>query len=179
MPERESVWAKRFVGAAIIQGAVVFALMAVFMYLNEFGETGQQPSRIVAGGSVGTWVLVGFTGLLVIGVLGIGLSALFYHYIEVIRNRPYKGLNNALAWAHFVMANVGALGGGLLMVFAGFIGGSHLLTSTTSAPAVYGEVHTLIAGYVTPIGAFILLGSIGALLGGIGYVRAWFSKESA
>jgi hypothetical protein len=155
---------------------LAFALMVVLLFLAFFGEQSQSPSRIVAGGSAGTWLLVGFSGYLIVGVLAVGLSALFYHYIEVIRGQRYTGANQALAWAHLILLNVGALGGSWLMILAGYVGGSHLLSSQTPPPAVYGEVHEMIAGYILPIAAFMVIGVVGVLLGGLGYVRAWFGK---
>ncbi len=176
MQENDSIWARRFIGAAVIQGALAFGLFAFLLYLGLFGAREQQPSRIIAGGSVGTWLLVGFAGYLIVGVLGVGLSALFYQYIEGVRNKHYGGLNAGLAWAHLVLLNVGAIGASWLMMLAGFTGGSHLLSSTTPPPAVYSEVHTLIEGYVMPIAIFMGVGGLGVLLGGLGYFRAWFGK---
>ena len=176
--QHESVWARRFVGAAIVQGALAFGLFVVLLYLGLFGARNEQPSRIVAGGSVGTWLLVGFTGYLIIGVLAVGLSALFYHYIEVVQGSKYTGLNQGLAWAHLVLLNVGALGASWLMMLAGFIGGSHLLSSQTPPPAVYGEVHARIEYLIGPIAGFMATGALGVLLGGIGYVRGWMGGRS-
>jgi len=79
-------------------------------------------------------MLVGFAGYLLVGVLAVGVSALFYHYIEVTQNKPYTGLTSGLASAHLVLMNIGAIGAGWLLVYAGFIGGSHLLTSATPPP---------------------------------------------
>ncbi|MFQ5552528.1 MAG: hypothetical protein ACE5EW_02240 [Thermoplasmata archaeon] len=173
MAGTESVWSRRFFGAAIVQGGLVFVTMAIFLWLNLTAEPGQQPSRIVAGGSVGTWLLVGFTGYLIL-VVAVGLSAFFYHYVEVLRGSRYKGLNTLFAWAHLLFLNVGAIGATWLMMYAGYIGGVHLLTSSTLPPAVFGEVHALIEWTIYPIAGFILLGALGGLLGGLGYIRAHF-----
>lgn len=159
-----------------MQGAFALAIMVTFLALNLFGAKAQQPSRIVAGGSVGTWLLVGFVGYLIVGVLAVGVSALFYHYIEVIRGNRYTGINNGLAWAHLLLLNIGAAGAAWLMMIAGYTGGSHLLISQTPPPAVYGEVHAIIEWTIWPIAVFLILGALGSLLGGIGYVRAWFGK---
>ncbi len=50
----------------------------------------------------------------------------------------------------------------------GVLGGSHLLTSTTPPPAVFGEVHTLMEWTFFPIDAFILTNALGELLSGLG-----------
>lgn len=174
--EAKSAWTGRFVWAAIIQGGLAFIIIAIFMYLNLYGETGQQPSRIVAGGSVGTWLLVGFTGYLIM-IVAVGLSGFFYHYIEDIRGRFYQSwLYKGLAWGHLVLINIGAIGATWLLMIAGFTGGSHLLTSQTPPPAVFGEVHDLIAWAIDPIAAFILVTALGGLLGGVGYMLALLRK---
>ncbi len=177
MAGNESVWTRRFFGAAIVQGGLAFVLVAVFMWLNLFAESGQQPSRIVAGGSVGTWLLVGFSGYLIM-IVALGLSAFFYHYLETVQGRPYRsGLDRGMAWGHFVLMNVGAVGATWLLMLAGYIGGSHLLISTTPPPAVFGEVHALIEWTILPIGALILTTALGGLLGGLGYIHALLQKS--
>ena len=159
-----------------MQGSLAFVLVAVFMWLNLFAESGQQPSRIVSGGSVGTWLLVGFSGYLIM-IVALGLSAFFYHYLETVRGRPYRnGLDRGLAWGHFILMNVGAIGATWLLMLAGYIGGSHLLMSTTPPPAVFAEVHALIEWTILPIGALILMTALGGLLGGLGYIHALLRK---
>ncbi len=68
-------------------------------------------------------------------ILAIGLSAFFHHSLDSVRGRPYRsGLDRGLAWRHFVLLNVGAIGVTGLLMIAGVLGGSHLLTSTTPPP---------------------------------------------
>lgn len=169
MAPTESKWARRFIGAAIIQGGAAFVIASAMIFLVLYGNP--SASRIVAAGSAGTWMLVGFSGFLLVGVLGVGLSALFYHYIEVVLGKPYRGVMNALAWAHLVLMSVGAAGASWLLILAGHIGGSLLLSGTPAA-----EVHPNIVGYVLPIAGFMAVGALGVLLGGIGYVRMWFQR---
>ncbi len=164
--EGESKWARRFIGAAIIQGAAAFVLGGILLYLAIFGSPAE--SKIIAAGSAGTWEFVGLTGYLTIGVLGVGLSALFYHYIEVIRGQPYRSAANVLAWLHLVLMSVGAAGASWLLILAGHIGGSLLLQGVTAA-----DVHPQIVGYVVPIAAFMAIGALGGLCGGIGFVVQW------
>ena len=166
MVEGESVWARRFIGAAIIEGAAAFIIASMMLFLTLYGTP--SASRIVAAGSAGTWMLVGFAGFLIVGVLGVGLSALFYHYIEVIRGQNYRGATNVLAWLHLVLMNVGAAGASWLLIYAGHIGGSLLLSGIPTA-----EIHPRLVVFVTPIAIFMGLGALGVLLGGIGYMIQW------
>jgi len=172
MAERESVWARRFIGAAIIQGAAAFVIAGVMIVLSIIGSP--SASRIIAAGSAGTWMLVGFSGFLIVGVLGVGLSALFYHYIEVIRGQKYAGLANGLAWGHLILMNIGASAASWLLILAGHIGGSLLLQGLPTA-----EVHPHIVVYVLPITIFMGIGALGVLLGGIGYVIQWRKGSTA
>jgi hypothetical protein len=166
MRNGESKWARRFIGAAIVEGAAAFVLGGILLYLAIFGSPPE--SKIIAAGSAGTWEFVGLSGFLMIGVLGVGLSALFYHYIEVIRGRPYRGVANSLAWLHLVLMNVGTAGAAWLLILAGHIGGSLLLQGVSPT-----NVHPQIVAYVLPIAAFMGIGALGGLIGGIGFVLQW------
>jgi len=158
----ESVWARRFIGVAIIQGAAAFVIAALMLVLTLFGASFgiTSPSRIVASGSAGTWMFVGFSGFLIVGVLGVGLSALFYHYIEVVRGQRYDG--------NLILMNVGASGASWLFIVAGHVGGAAQLAGIPQA-----QVHERIVTFVLPIAGFMAVGAIGVFLGGIGYVLKW------
>jgi hypothetical protein len=162
----------------MVQGFIAVIAVGAALVATMFGaELGlQSPSKIIAGGSVGTWMLVGFFGHIVVGVVGVAVTALFYHHVEIHRGSRMVGLNRLLAWAHLILLNVGAAGAPALLIIAGYAGGSHMLTSKTPPPAVFGEVHQIVVGYVVPIGAFMALGAIGVLAGGLAFARAWFSK---
>ncbi|OGS45620.1 MAG: hypothetical protein A3K66_06945 [Euryarchaeota archaeon RBG_16_67_27] len=166
----ESVWARRFIGVAIIQGAAAFVIAALMLVLTLFGASFgiTSPSRIVASGSAGTWMFVGFSGFLIVGVLGVGLSALFYHYIEVVRGQRYDGNYKLLAWLHLILMNVGASGASWLFIVAGHVGGAAQLAGIPQA-----QVHERIVTFVLPIAGFMAVGAIGVFFGGIGYVLKW------
>ncbi|MEM4340863.1 MAG: hypothetical protein QW319_04910, partial [Candidatus Nitrosocaldus sp.] len=74
------VWSKRFMVAAIVQGLLVtiLTLSAVVgqMYVKP------EVSRVIAFGSAGMWFIMGYIMYIVVGVVGVAVSALFYHYLE-------------------------------------------------------------------------------------------------
>ncbi len=168
-----SVWARRFIAAALIQGLVMFVLTEILLYAD-FPFSGlTSPETIVAQGSAGTWFTVGYLGYLIVPVVGSGLSALFYHYIEVVMRRPYAGGMQYLAWGHLWIGNV-VLGAALaLLMYGGYVGGAQLFHPTMNCPALQTVsqcVHDQILGPLVPvISTLFIVGSIGPLLGGIGY----------
>jgi len=188
---QESVWAGRFVAAAIIQGGIAFAVMAGLIILSIPGVANPSPGRIVAGGdscsvritnaTAGTgtgtcsnasnWFIVGMIGYALVGVLGIAVSALFYQYLETALGAPYSGWRNITAWIHLVLGGGGSSAAALLAAYGGYQGGAALLTGQNA-----GFVHTNILGPISvPITGLMALGLLGFFLGGIGYVTAWWS----
>ncbi len=168
-----SVWARRFIGAALIQGAIMFVLTEILLYADFPFSGFVSPENIVAQGSAGTWFTVGFLGYLIVPVVGSGLSALFYHYLEVVMRRPYEGGLQYLAWAHLLLGNV-VLGAALgLLMYGGYVGGAQLFSPTMNCPppaSISTCVHDQILGPLVPIiSTLFIVGSIGPLLGGIGY----------
>src|SRR5438445_12284375 len=102
-----SRWANRFIIAAIVQGALAVGVTSYLLYDAVYGSPG--PARIVAGGSAGTWLTVGYLGYIMLGPLATAVTALFYHHIEVNLPAPYKCCPNAFAWLHLVLMHVGVV----------------------------------------------------------------------
>lgn len=177
MPEVGSVWARRFIAAALIQGGIMFVITIFLLYVdvaNLLGLPGNaftSPAAVVAGGAAGNWFTAGYLGYLLVLVVGSGLSALFYHYIEVVMGRPYTGNASYLAWVHLLVGNV-FLGGGLgLMMYGGYVGGAALADTFLGGGGWSAQdVHDLILGPLEPwIALLLLIGALGPLIGGIGY----------
>jgi hypothetical protein len=167
-------WAGRFIWAAVIQGLIALTItilivepLSYFNYSPYFA-----PSKIIADGGAGTWMFTGYVLYLVIGVVAIAATALFYFYFEDVLGLTYHGIAKVLAWGHLILMNVGVAGSMLLMIWGGYRAG---VAATATASGGLGwttlQIHENILGpLVNPIGALVLLGGLGALLGGLGFV---------
>jgi vacuolar-type H+-ATPase subunit I/STV1 len=167
-----------FLYAAIIQGAIA----AVITFLGGFGDQiGLYPvsvSRVIAGGEAGTWFIMGYVMYIVVGVVAMAVTSLFYFYIETVQGKTYAGAAKALAWAHLVLANVGVAGVAILAMVGGYLGGAAMQPSQFGGMGWNtGQVHVNILQYYTePIAAFLMLALLGFVLGGLGYILALRSK---
>ena len=167
-----SKWATRFMLATIIQGALAIGLTAWLLYSAVFGVPAA--SKIVAGGSAGTWLTVGYLGYLIAGLVATAGAAFFYQFIEVRLRKPLKGFTNALAWAHLFLWNIGVVGATWLMMHAGFRGGAAQLSVANGGlgwtGAQAGLVHSqIMAAYPPYIAVFFAVALLGALLGLAGF----------
>jgi len=175
----ESKWASRFLAAAVVQGAIGFALASVLLYLAVFGRPAA--SRIVASGGAGTWFVVGVIGYGLVGILAVAVSSLFYHHVEVTLGSPYKGWRNYTAWAHLVLGGGVGSAAALLTAYGGYTAGAALQPTNFGG---LGEdnayVHEFIlAPIVVPVAVLIGLSLMGYFIGGIGYVTAWRAARKA
>jgi hypothetical protein len=173
----QSKWAGRFIWASIIQGllAVIITILIIDP-TTLFNGSGMyySASRVIAGNGAGTWLFTGYISYLVVGVVGMAVTALFYFYIEGIRGKTYTGTTNFLAWGHLILMNVGVVGSMFLMMWGGYLAGWAAVPVASGGGGLNGgQIHEQILGQLTyPIGAFIVLAALGALLGGLGYVLA-------
>jgi hypothetical protein len=174
IPVNQSKWSSRFIWAAVGQGliAAIVTLLIVepqsYFNINSYFS----PARVIAGGGGGTWMFTGYILYLVVGVVAVAVTAMFYFYIEGLLAKPYHGLTNLLAWGHLVLMNVGVTVSMLLMIWGGYMAG-YAATPVASGGLGYTplQVHVNYLGVVEPwIGAFVLIAVIGAVLGGLGYV---------
>ncbi len=182
------MWARRFVWAAMLQGAVTFALTVLLLYMDIPGPIPGlpkyvRPSVVVAFGSAGTWLTVGYLAYIVFLVVGSAVSALLYHYVEVVLERAYASWLNVLAWAHLLVGNI-ALGGGFaLMMYAGYIGGSAMVDPNLNGGGLPFPdiIHDQYLGPIEPyILTLLIIGAIGPLAGGIGYgYQLWKERVAA
>jgi hypothetical protein len=161
-------WAGRFIWAAIVQGAILTIITVLivepwsFLNINSY----YSPSKVIAGGGGGTWLFTGYILYLVVGVIAVAVTALFYFYFEGVLGRVYHGMTNGLAWAHYILMNVGVAGSMLLMMYGGYIAGYDMSIGYSAE-----QIHVTDLGNLTdPIGALVLIAAIGVLLGGLGFV---------
>lgn len=169
-----SVWANRFIVGGILLGAVTFVVFSGLLILQ---LAGQPISRALAAGGIGTWLLVGAVGLMVLTV-AIAVTALFYRHIEVSMGRPYRGVLNILAWLHLGLLSIGGLAAALMFTYVGWIAGVGLQdTGVGGGGWTIGDVHAFAFPFADPIGVALGVAALGALLGGIGYLLAWLWRR--
>ena len=167
-----------FLYAAILQGAIA----ALITFLGGFGDQiGLYPvgvARVIAGGEAGMWFVMGYLAYIVVGVVAMAVTSLFYFYIETVLGKVYSGVSKALAWMHLVLGNVGVAGAAILAMVGGYLGGASMQPTTFGGLGwSTGQVHVHILQYYSePIAAFLLLALIGFTVGGIGYILAMRSK---
>lgn len=179
--ERKGVQSKMaglFLYAAIIQGALAAIITLVGAFGDQIHLYPVAVSRVIASGEAGTWFTVGYTIYLIVGVVGMAVTSLFYFYIETVTGRHYRGIGTALAWVHLVLGNIGVAGACLLAMIGGYLGGAAM------QPANFGgmgysttQVHVnILQYYPQPIAVFLVLGVIGFFAGGLGYLITLRSK---
>ena len=186
MEGKRSPWAPRFIGLTFVLGGIAWAIIAVLVLGNVLAgleppnyALGPASSRIVAGGGAGSWFVMGLLSYLVIGIVGLGLSALFYQHLEVTLDAPLTGWRNIAAWIHFLLGGVGAAAASLVMAWAGFQAGAALLpTNVGGGGQNVGYVHTnILAPVVLPIAVLMGVALLGYLAGGIALTMTWMAAR--
>ncbi|MDV3277067.1 MAG: hypothetical protein LYZ69_01200 [Nitrososphaerales archaeon] len=104
--------------------------------------------------------------------MSVSSTGRFYFYIEGILGRVYSGLTSYLAWGHLVLMTVGVDVSMFLMMWGGYMAGYALAPTAQGGGGLTTlQVHEQILGQLTcPIGFFIGLTALGALLRGLGYI---------
>ena len=177
--QESSPWTKRFIAASIIQGAIIVTLTA-FLVLSQISFLKPEVSRVIAAGGAGTWFTFGYIMYIVVGVIGIAVSAIFYYYIENVLEKKYNNtkLAKALAWSHIVLMNVGTTAATGMLMYAGYVSGVPMLPLGVGGKGFnQGQAHQILAPFVEPISIAILVLMLGVLLGGIGFLLMYKSKR--
>ncbi len=168
-------WAGRFIWASVVQG--ILAVAWTLFIVNPW--TVPAAAMVIASGSAGTWLTVGYTLYVMIGVVAVAVTAVFYMYIERILGRVYHGATNYLAWVHLILMNAGVIGATWLMMIGGYLGGAALLPGKVGGLGWNGgQVHENILQYYTePVFAFVLLAIAGVMAGGLGYLLSARNRQ--
>jgi len=186
MEATRSVWAGRFIGLTFVLGGAAWLIIALLVLGNVLAGMGNYAlgpasSRIVAGGGAGTWFVVGLLSYLLIGIVGIGLSALFYQHLEVTMGAPLSGRRSIGAWIHLILGGIGAAAATLLMAWGGFQAGAALLPTSLGGGGHVGDipyVHTnILEPIVVPLAALMGVALLGYLVGGIVLATAWMAAR--
>jgi hypothetical protein len=121
LDKTESVWTKRFIVAAIAQGGIIVGL-TTFLVLSQISFLKPEISRVIAAGGAGTWFTFGYIIYIVVGVIGIAVSTIFYHYTEgVINKQQYYRVNRiakGIAWSHLSFMNIGIVASAGMLMYA-------------------------------------------------------------
>jgi len=173
-PVSATKWSSRFIWAAVIQGLIATIVTVLIVQPLSYFNINLyfSPARVIAGGGGGTWMFTGYILYLVVGVVAIAVTAMFYFYFEGLMGKAYHGLTSYLAWGHLILMNVGTAGAMLLMIWGGYMAG-YAATPVASGGLGYTplQVHESFLGVVeNPIGALVLVAALGAVLGGLGFV---------
>ena len=136
-------------------------------------------SRIPCTGFVVLAALFAFFAMyIVVGVLGAGVSSLFYHHVEVVMGKRYVGGANALAWIHLLLMNVGIAGATWTMICAGYLGGVELWPTNQGGLgwSIEQVAEQVVTQFLPIVGLMLLLTGIGVLAGGIGFLITYRKK---
>jgi hypothetical protein len=168
----------KFITAAIIQGAI-FVGLTIFLVLGQISLMKPEVSRVIAAGGVGSWFTMGYIMYLVIGVIGVATSAIFYLYFERAVEKPNikNKVIDILSWIHLLLMNIGTTIGMSMMMYVGYVGGSSMLPVSVGGKGLdAGQTHHILAPFVEPIGIAILLIAFGVIAGGIGFLLRYDKK---
>jgi len=174
----QSKMAGFFIYAAIVQGAVAAGVTFLGAYGDSLGILPMSVARVIAGGGAGTWFTMGYVVYLIVGVVAMAVTSLFYFYIETVQGRTYKGIAKALSWIHLVLGNIGVAGASLAAMWGGYWAAQAVAPASSgglAGPA--GNAHLVLVVVQEPIAAFIALALLGFFAGGLGYLIAMRSKK--
>jgi heme/copper-type cytochrome/quinol oxidase subunit 1 len=170
----------RFIIAAIIQGAIIVGLTA-FLVISQISFLKPEVSRVIAAGDAGTWFTFGYILYIVVGVIGVAVSAIFYYYLEKVLGKSYNTkIKKVLAWSHLILMNVGTVATMGMLMYAGYIGGAAMLPEEVGGKGFNpAQVHGIIALFIEPISISILMLMTGVVLGGLGFLLTYRSSSSS
>ncbi len=167
----KSRWSTWFWWAAIIQGLGATLVTAIIV----LPTTTPDVAQVIVTGSVGTWFTVGYILYITVGVLAVGLTALFYHHLEVVMNKPLRGVANYLAGAHLILMNVGVAAVCAILMYGGYVAGATILP-TSAGGLELAKAIQLLDSLVGPAEVGLVVVAIGVLCGGLGFVLSYFRK---
>jgi len=170
----QSKMAGLFLYAAIVQGAIAAGITFLGAFGDQIGLLRVSVARVIASGEAGTWFTVGYLTYLIVGVVAMAVTSLFYLYIETVQGKVYRGVAKILAWIHLILGNVGVAGAALLTMIGGYLGGAAMQPPNFGGMGWNtGQVHVnILQYYPQPIAVFLALGLVGFFAGGLGYLIA-------
>lgn len=173
-----TIWTNRFIYTAIIQGAIIVGL-TIFLIFSQISFLKPEISRVIAAGGAGTWFTFGYVMYVVVGVIGVAVSSIFYYYLEKILSKPYdKHLTKLLAWTHLLFMNLGTTSAMGMLMYVGYIGGAAMLPDVIGGKGFNAEqTHQILAPFIEPIAIALLILLLGVILGGAGFLLTYKRKD--
>jgi len=142
--------------------ALLNSIIAIIITTPVFVE-GWNMSRVIATGSAGTWLTMGYLLFFIVGIGIISLCGIVYYILPKISENGIYSYKIGLA--QLILLEIGVLGECLGLYYFGFRGGQMLIAQESME-----QIHLFLVKFVAPAVVFIILGLIGALLGIINYV---------
>ena len=179
-PSKSHPWTKRFIIAAIVQGAIMVAL-TVFLVISQISFLTPEISRVISSGGAGTWFTFGYIMYIVVGVIGVAVSAIFYFYLETVLHKQYNTskIRKVLAWSHLIIMNIATVAAMAMLMYGGYVGGAAALPTDVGGNGFNpGQVHEILAPFVEPIALSILALIAGVILGGLGFLLTYRSPST-
>jgi len=114
----------------------------------------------------------------VVGVIGVAVSAIFYYYLEKILAKSYdKRSTKVLAWTHLLLMNLGTTLAMGMLIYVGYIGGAAMLPENIGGQGFNaGQTHQILSPFVEPIAITIIVLLLGVVLGGLGFLLTYNRK---
>jgi hypothetical protein len=172
-----SAWSNRFIIAAIVQGAVITGLTLAFVAAQML-TSGTNIIQFLSLSFEGPakWFFLGYIFYMILVVVAIAVTAVFYNHLEVGMGRQIKGFRSVLAWIHLVGMNVGGAATTITIIFAG-LAGSGILGVILEGTGSLQPNAVIMDQFVSLIAAFTGLLSIGVLAGGLAYITTYLQRK--
>lgn len=93
---------------------------------------------------------------LIVGVIGVAVSAAFYHYVEKDLGRKYNTKSKRIfAGGHLILMNLGAVASTGMLMYARYMAGAATLPVDVGGQGFNaGRAHGILAPFVEPISVF-------------------------
>jgi hypothetical protein len=170
------LWSRKFLCSFLLQAfLIVIATFILFIYGSEYLTPA--PAMIIASGSAGMWLTVGY--LIYIGmVLYLGISSSLYYQLEKTVTAANRKKYDLFAILHFVLVNVGSFITSVLLMVAGYTGESALLPLSSGGGGLTElQVHVqILSAYSLPVVVFAGITTLGVLCGIVSFWLACKKK---
>ena len=148
-----ATWTKRFIARAIVRGAINSGPTVIIVPGQAYFKP--EVSRVMATGGVEIWLTFGYVMYIIIGVLGVAISSIFFNYLEdLFEKQILEAIRRTLDWLHLVLMNAVTAATMSLLMYAGYLGGGAILPLAVGGRGLNaGRANLLVARFVGPMSA--------------------------